>query len=136
MPRKSSKAKTRRGESFDILTQCAHAGSHFGEVSADPGRRYFRRVSTRSVLVLNQGSRTTNARAWLRILGLTAMDQPKKLRQVIEHYRQLACEADCMAAADVLPPKYRDAYRNMARHWSALAEELEECLDEEEVSLH
>jgi hypothetical protein len=63
------------------------------------------------------------------------MTGSKSLQDVVTHYRQLANEAENMAAEKVVPPKYRDAYRKMARHWSELAEELEECL-EEEITLH
>jgi len=67
--------------------------------------------------------------------GTRAMTGSKSLHDVVSHYRQLADEAENMAAGSVVPPKYRDAYRKMARHWTELAEELEECL-EEEVTLH
>jgi hypothetical protein len=67
--------------------------------------------------------------------GLKTMTESKSLHDVVDHYRQLADEAENMAVGCVVPPKYRDAYRKMARHWTALAEELEECL-EEEITLH
>ncbi|MGD0189442.1 MAG: hypothetical protein ABSD74_01740 [Rhizomicrobium sp.] len=64
------------------------------------------------------------------------MDETRTLNQIVDHYRELASEAERMAAGTLLPPKYRDAYRKMARHWIELAEEIEECLEEDAVSLN
>jgi hypothetical protein len=62
-------------------------------------------------------------------------EEDRKLKQVIEHYRSLAADAQ-EAAAAATEEKYRKAYRKMAKHWVELAREIEECLGWPEGALH
>jgi hypothetical protein len=55
-------------------------------------------------------------------------DKDKKLWQTIEQYRSLAMQAEDTASS-AIPDKYKRAYRNMAKHWTELARELEECMN-------
>jgi hypothetical protein len=70
-----------------------------------------------------------------RRAGTIVDEEDRKLRQVIEHYRSLAADAHEAAQTETTPEKYRKAYRKMARHWTELAHELEECLGWPEGSL-
>jgi hypothetical protein len=68
--------------------------------------------------------------------GTIVDEDDRKLKQVIAHYRSLAADAQEAAGTTTTPAKYRKVYRKMARHWTELAHEIEECLGWPEGSLH
>jgi len=47
---------------------------------------------------------------------------------ILERYRMLAAESQEAADSEVVPGSYRKAYLKMAKHWTELADELEEML--------
>lgn len=57
------------------------------------------------------------------------------MKRIIAHYRELAADAQDAASGDV-QENFRRSYRRMAKHWNALASEIERCMEFPDISLH
>lgn len=67
--------------------------------------------------------------SWLReIVAKNLFDLP--LPERLKRYRELAVEAEAFSAT-MITPALRDGYRNIARHWTEMAENLEEFMRHE-----